>query len=94
METPSSDKNNTEQDGDLHDGQSGQLDDNFLPDNVQLNTERDTHESTGTSILEAGSIRDLNGRTYQGYREGKYFLPNDPVCLPFEPAIPRKMIQM
>ncbi|KAF3025586.1 hypothetical protein E8E14_012041 [Neopestalotiopsis sp. 37M] len=68
-----------QQDGDLHDYQSGQLGENFLPDNLQLNTERDTHESTGTSILEAGSIRDLNGRTYQGYREGKYFLPNDPI---------------
>jgi hypothetical protein len=94
METLSVDKSNMQQDGDLHDYQSGQLGENFLPDNLQLNTERDTHESTGTSILEAGSIRDLNGRTYQGYREGKYFLPNDPVCLPFDPTNPRKMIQM
>lgn len=33
----------------------------------------------GTSITAPGSVSDPNGRTYQGYREGKYFLPNDPV---------------
>jgi hypothetical protein len=41
--------------------------------------DEDTHARTGTSIIEPGSILDINGRTYQGYREGKYFLPNDPV---------------
>ncbi|KAK8134228.1 hypothetical protein PG984_006240 [Apiospora sp. TS-2023a] len=35
-------------------------------------------EPTGTSVIEPGSVRDENGRTYSGYREGQYMLPNDP----------------
>ncbi|KAI1843049.1 hypothetical protein JX265_005171 [Neoarthrinium moseri] len=42
------------------------------------NPEPDTHEVTGTSIIAPGTIADSNGRLYQGYREGRYFLPNDP----------------
>jgi hypothetical protein len=34
------------------------------------------------SVIAPGSVTDSNGRTYQGYREGKYFLPNDPVFAP------------
>ncbi|KAK8094898.1 hypothetical protein PG997_001583 [Apiospora hydei] len=33
---------------------------------------------TGTSIVEPESVQGENGRLYNGYREGKYFLPNDP----------------
>ncbi|KAH8677837.1 hypothetical protein BX600DRAFT_493226 [Xylariales sp. PMI_506] len=40
--------------------------------------EPDVHLPTGCSVIEPGSIYDPNGRTYQGYREGKYFFPNDP----------------
>jgi hypothetical protein len=47
--------------------------------NSSSDNEPDLHDPTGTSILEAGSILNRNGRTYQAYREGKYFLPNDPV---------------
>lgn len=63
-------------DDDLH---PRQYDAAFEATDFLLSTEHDNHKSTGTSIMEAGSIYDLNGRTYQGYREGKYFLPNDPV---------------
>ncbi|KAF7536031.1 hypothetical protein G7054_g4911 [Neopestalotiopsis clavispora] len=48
----------------------------FLP-SLTVNSELDTHQITGGSILAPGTIFDSNGRTYQGYREGKYFLPND-----------------
>lgn len=34
---------------------------------------------TGTSIVEPHSVPGDNGRLYNGYREGKYLLPNDPV---------------
>lgn len=50
----------------------------FLP-SLTVNSELDKHQVTGSSILAPGTISDSNGRTYQGYREGKYFLPNDPV---------------
>ncbi|KAK7921647.1 Secondary metabolism regulator LAE1 [Apiospora marii] len=33
---------------------------------------------TGSSIVEPASVQAENGRLYNGYREGKYFLPNDP----------------
>ncbi|KAK7918404.1 hypothetical protein PG985_010278 [Apiospora marii] len=33
---------------------------------------------TGGSVLEAGSVAEELGRTFQGYKEGRYFLPNDP----------------
>ncbi|KAK8133547.1 hypothetical protein PG984_005559 [Apiospora sp. TS-2023a] len=33
---------------------------------------------TGRSIVEPASVQGENGRLYNGYREGKYFLPNDP----------------
>ncbi|KAK7977835.1 hypothetical protein PG988_005325, partial [Apiospora saccharicola] len=35
-------------------------------------------EPTGTSVIEPGFVRDENGRTYSGYRQGQYMLPNDP----------------
>lgn len=34
----------------------------------------------GSSVSEADAVLAENGRTYHGYKEGKYFLPNDPVC--------------
>lgn len=43
--------------------------------------EEGLYKQDGTSIIAPGSVSDSNGRTYQGYREGKYFLPNDPVGL-------------
>lgn len=77
MEWPPTNQHPAHQgDDDLH---PGQYDAAFEATDFLLNTEHDNHKSTGTSIMEAGSIYDLNGRTYQGYREGKYFLPNDPV---------------
>ncbi|KAI0127194.1 S-adenosyl-L-methionine-dependent methyltransferase [Xylariales sp. AK1849] len=48
----------------------------FLPSGNS--SEPDTHQRSETSIVEPSSVIDMNGRTYQGYREGKYFLPNDP----------------
>ncbi|KAK8108083.1 S-adenosyl-L-methionine-dependent methyltransferase [Apiospora kogelbergensis] len=35
-------------------------------------------ETNGTSIVEPESVQAENGRLYNGYREGKYLLPNDP----------------
>lgn len=37
---------------------------------------------TGSSILDANSVTDESGRTFHGYKEGKYFLPNDAVGPP------------
>ncbi|KAK6214259.1 hypothetical protein LQW54_004485 [Pestalotiopsis sp. IQ-011] len=34
----------------------------------------------GSSVSEADAVLAENGRTSHGYKEGKYFLPNDPVC--------------
>ncbi|KAK8062100.1 TAM domain methyltransferase [Apiospora hydei] len=34
-------------------------------------------ESSGSSVIEPNSVTEDNGRTYHGYKEGKYFLPND-----------------
>ncbi|KAK8030227.1 S-adenosyl-L-methionine-dependent methyltransferase [Apiospora rasikravindrae] len=34
-------------------------------------------ESSGSSVVEPDSVTEDNGRTYHGYKEGKYFLPND-----------------
>jgi ubiquinone/menaquinone biosynthesis C-methylase UbiE len=34
--------------------------------------------STGVSVIEPESVVGVDGRTFHGYREGKYFLPNDP----------------
>ncbi|KAH8660292.1 S-adenosyl-L-methionine-dependent methyltransferase [Xylariales sp. PMI_506] len=64
----------------LNDYHSPTADPNTQPSLVAryIETEPDLHQRTGTSIQEADSIVDGNGRTYQGYREGKYFLPNDP----------------
>ncbi|KAI1865512.1 uncharacterized protein JN550_008269 [Neoarthrinium moseri] len=36
-----------------------------------------TRSSTGLSVVDSDSILGDSGRTYNGYREGKYFLPND-----------------
>lgn len=38
----------------------------------------------GSSVVEDDAVLAENGRTYHGYKEGKYFLPNDPVytCSP------------
>ncbi|KAK7959933.1 S-adenosyl-L-methionine-dependent methyltransferase [Apiospora aurea] len=34
-------------------------------------------ESGGSSVIEPNSVTEDNSRTYHGYKEGKYFLPND-----------------
>ncbi|KAH8655407.1 S-adenosyl-L-methionine-dependent methyltransferase [Xylariales sp. PMI_506] len=33
--------------------------------------------ASGGSVIEPDSVLDESGRLYQGYKEGKYFLPND-----------------
>lgn len=39
-------------------------------------------DSTGASIAEPDAILDEeNGRTYHNYHDGRYYLPNDPVCI-------------
>lgn len=32
---------------------------------------------TGSTITDGGAVIDESGRTFHGYKEGKYFLPND-----------------
>lgn len=32
---------------------------------------------TGSSVIDRSAVADESGRTYHGYKEGKYFLPND-----------------
>lgn len=39
-------------------------------------------EPTGSTIVEPDSVFDDSGRSFHGYKEGKYFLPNDAVSLP------------
>lgn len=36
-------------------------------------------EPTGSTIVEPDSVFDDSGRSFHGYKEGKYFLPNDAV---------------
>lgn len=36
-------------------------------------------ESSGSSVVEPNSVTEANGRTYHGYKEGRYFAPNDAV---------------
>lgn len=36
-------------------------------------------EKSNTSVTEPDSVLGESGRWYHGYKEGKYFLPNDPV---------------
>lgn len=39
-------------------------------------------ESSGASVVEPNSVTEENGRTYHGYKQGKYFGPNDGVSKP------------
>jgi hypothetical protein len=39
------------------------------------------HVPTGTSVIAEDAVMEESGRTYHGYEQGKYFLPNDPVKL-------------
>jgi hypothetical protein len=38
-----------------------------------------TRTPTGSSVYDPESILGESGRTYHGYKDGKYFLPNDAV---------------
>lgn len=48
--------------------------DTFLP-KTPIDSGRIT---SGGSIVEPDAVADEDGRQYHGYKEGKYFLPNDP----------------
>lgn len=37
------------------------------------------HIPSGMSVVAEDAILEESGRTYHGYEQGKYFLPNDPV---------------
>lgn len=43
------------------------------------NREEFDYVPTGSSIVEEDSVDWYNGRTYHGYRDGKYWFPNDAV---------------
>jgi hypothetical protein len=46
---------------------------------VAIDRENKTRSPTGSSVLDADSVYDDSGRFFHGYKEGKYFLPNDGV---------------
>lgn len=50
-----------------------------IPEDLPLFDEF-TRTSSGASVVEPDSVAWENGRTYHGYKEGKYHLPNDAVC--------------
>lgn len=37
----------------------------------------DSARSSGQSVYDAESVKGESGRTYHGYKQGKYYLPND-----------------
>jgi hypothetical protein len=41
---------------------------------------------TGSTIAEPESVVGLSGRTYHGYKEGRYMLPNDGVSCSWSPV--------
>lgn len=41
----------------------------------------------GTSVVEPDSVLDESGRLYHGYKDGKYYLPNDAVCILFQKSV-------
>lgn len=48
-------------------------------------------KQAGCSVIDMNSIPDESGRTFHGYKEGKYFLPNDAVS-PLPPIEPHKLL--
>jgi hypothetical protein len=42
----------------------------------------DPSSSSGQSVYDADSVMGESGRTYHGYKQGKYYLPNDSVSPP------------
>ncbi|KAI1867843.1 uncharacterized protein JN550_006650 [Neoarthrinium moseri] len=51
----------------------------FAVDNtIHLDWENIDRKSTGTSVIDISSVYDDSGRSFHGYKSGKYFFPNDP----------------
>lgn len=53
---------------------------NFCPNReIPVDWEHVDRKSAGCSVIDTNSKLDDSGRTFHGYKEGKYFLPNDAV---------------
>jgi SAM-dependent methyltransferase len=49
-----------------------------FPGNGEVSTlSRFTHIPTGSTVADPASVEEADGRTYNGYRQGQYHLPND-----------------
>lgn len=46
---------------------------------VPVDWENFNRVPSGSSIIDVNSVIDESGRSFHGYKEGKYFLPNDAV---------------
>ncbi|ORY71308.1 S-adenosyl-L-methionine-dependent methyltransferase [Pseudomassariella vexata] len=54
------------------------MDNNWQPDDFFSGDNDSPRVPSGESIIEPDSVTGHDGRTYHGYKQGKYFLPNDP----------------
>jgi hypothetical protein len=53
----------------------------FYPTNHVLDHEHLGRVPSGGSVIDTNAVFDDSGRSFHGYKEGKYFLPNDAVML-------------
>jgi hypothetical protein len=49
------------------------------PDRLGLDYEHLNRIPSGASVIDVHSVYDDSGRSFHGYKQGKYFLPNDAV---------------
>lgn len=47
-----------------------------------IDHEHEHRVPTGESVIDTAAVFDDSGRSYHGYKQGKYFLPNDGVLIP------------
>lgn len=52
-----------------------------LSSTVVFDPEHFTRIPTGGSVIDMSAVYDDSGRSFHGYKEGKYFGPNDPVLI-------------
>lgn len=62
---------------------AGQWDVNLLEAEANyMPNDDDSNKSSGQSVYDAESVVGESGNLYHGYKQGKYFLPNDAVRTP------------
>jgi hypothetical protein len=52
------------------------------PESRGIDPEHNKRVPTGESVIDTAAVFDDSGRSFHGYKEGKYFLPNDGVLIP------------